>query len=207
MRVAQLRVLGGAMARVPADATAFAHRSSRIMVNIAAFYDGPDDGPRVRPGSTSSPRPSTRATPAPTSTSSATRATSGSMPPIRARPGTGSPRSRRATTRRTSSSSTRTSRLRPEGGDVADPAESQGALCPPLHPDLRRHAGCRAVLPAANSGARPAAFRGRPPGRGRAPRGQTDRSGSLSIVAFTALLLMTKYQITTRLFGPRRVRT
>ena len=27
MRVAQLRVLGGAMARVPADATAYAHRS------------------------------------------------------------------------------------------------------------------------------------------------------------------------------------
>jgi FAD/FMN-containing dehydrogenase len=43
MRVAQLRVLGGAMARVPSDATAFAHRSSRIMVNIATFYEGPDD--------------------------------------------------------------------------------------------------------------------------------------------------------------------
>jgi FAD/FMN-containing dehydrogenase len=43
LRVAQLRTLGGAMARVPADATAFAHRSSRIMVNIAAFYDGPED--------------------------------------------------------------------------------------------------------------------------------------------------------------------
>jgi FAD/FMN-containing dehydrogenase len=43
MRVAQLRVLGGAMARVPADATAFAHRDSRIMVNVAAFYDGPED--------------------------------------------------------------------------------------------------------------------------------------------------------------------
>ena len=43
MRVAQLRVLGGAMARVPADATAFAHRSSKIMVNLAAFYEGPDD--------------------------------------------------------------------------------------------------------------------------------------------------------------------
>jgi FAD/FMN-containing dehydrogenase len=43
LRVAQIRVLGGAMARVPADATAFAHRSSRIMVNVAAFYDGPDD--------------------------------------------------------------------------------------------------------------------------------------------------------------------
>ena len=46
MRVAQLRVLGGAMARVPIDATAFAHRNSRIMVNIAAFYDGEED--RVR---------------------------------------------------------------------------------------------------------------------------------------------------------------
>ncbi len=45
MRVAQLRVLGGAMARVPADATAFAHRQSRIMVNVAAFFDGPDDQP------------------------------------------------------------------------------------------------------------------------------------------------------------------
>jgi FAD/FMN-containing dehydrogenase len=43
MRVAQLRVLGGAMARVPAEATAFAHRQSRIMVNVAAFYEGPED--------------------------------------------------------------------------------------------------------------------------------------------------------------------
>jgi len=46
MRVAQLRVLGGAMARVPAEATAFAHRSSRIMVNVAAFYEGPEDRAR-----------------------------------------------------------------------------------------------------------------------------------------------------------------
>ena len=43
MRVAQLRVLGGAMARVPVAATAFAHRASRIMVNVAAFYEGPED--------------------------------------------------------------------------------------------------------------------------------------------------------------------
>jgi FAD/FMN-containing dehydrogenase len=43
MRVAQLRVLGGAMARVPVEATAFAHRHSRIMVNLAAFYQGPAD--------------------------------------------------------------------------------------------------------------------------------------------------------------------
>ncbi|HJR44742.1 MAG TPA: FAD-binding oxidoreductase [Actinomycetota bacterium] len=46
LRVAQLRVLGGAMARVPADATAFAHRKSRIMANVAAFYDGLEDKPR-----------------------------------------------------------------------------------------------------------------------------------------------------------------
>jgi len=37
MAAAQLRVLGGAMARVPADATAFAHRKSRIMVNVVAM--------------------------------------------------------------------------------------------------------------------------------------------------------------------------
>ena len=42
MRVAQLRVLGGAMARVPVDATAFAHRKSRIMVNCAALYERTD---------------------------------------------------------------------------------------------------------------------------------------------------------------------
>jgi FAD/FMN-containing dehydrogenase len=42
MGVAQLRVLGGAMARVPADATAFGHRTRRIMVNIAALVESPD---------------------------------------------------------------------------------------------------------------------------------------------------------------------
>jgi FAD/FMN-containing dehydrogenase len=40
LSVAQLRVLGEAMARVPAEATAFAHRASRLMVSVAAFYDG-----------------------------------------------------------------------------------------------------------------------------------------------------------------------
>jgi hypothetical protein len=42
MRVTQLRVLGGAMARVPVDATAFAHRRSRILVNVAALYESAD---------------------------------------------------------------------------------------------------------------------------------------------------------------------
>src|ERR687897_737635 len=49
MAVAQIRVLGGAMARVPADATAFAHRSSRIMVNVAALYERPDEAAVYEP--------------------------------------------------------------------------------------------------------------------------------------------------------------
>jgi FAD/FMN-containing dehydrogenase len=43
MAATQLRVLGGAMARVPEDATAFAHRRSRIMANVAALYEQPDE--------------------------------------------------------------------------------------------------------------------------------------------------------------------
>jgi FAD/FMN-containing dehydrogenase len=39
MAACELRVLGGAMARVPADATAFAHRHSRMMINASAIYD------------------------------------------------------------------------------------------------------------------------------------------------------------------------
>jgi FAD/FMN-containing dehydrogenase len=47
LRAAQLRVLGGAASRVPVDATAYAHRASRIMVNLAAFYET-DDEKRLR---------------------------------------------------------------------------------------------------------------------------------------------------------------
>ena len=43
IRVVQLRVLGGAMARVPAEATAFAYRASRFMVNVAAVYGRPEE--------------------------------------------------------------------------------------------------------------------------------------------------------------------
>lgn len=46
LRAVQLRALGGAMARVPALATAYAHRKSKIMVNVAALYENLDDGPR-----------------------------------------------------------------------------------------------------------------------------------------------------------------
>lgn len=43
MRVAHLRVMGGAMARVPWDATAFAHRNYRVLVTVAAFYSDEAD--------------------------------------------------------------------------------------------------------------------------------------------------------------------
>jgi berberine-like enzyme len=46
MAAAQFRVLGGAMARVPADATAFAHRSSKIMVNVASLFESVEDRPK-----------------------------------------------------------------------------------------------------------------------------------------------------------------
>src|SRR5215212_8823510 len=49
MAVAQIRVLGGALARVPAEATAFAHRGSRIMVNVAALYEHPDEAAVYEP--------------------------------------------------------------------------------------------------------------------------------------------------------------
>jgi FAD/FMN-containing dehydrogenase len=43
MAVTQLRVLGGAVSRVPNDATAYAHRDRRIMVNVAALYQQPEE--------------------------------------------------------------------------------------------------------------------------------------------------------------------
>jgi FAD/FMN-containing dehydrogenase len=46
MAATQIRVLGGAVAKVSPDATAYAHRNSRIMVNVAAMYQDPDDRPK-----------------------------------------------------------------------------------------------------------------------------------------------------------------
>jgi FAD/FMN-containing dehydrogenase len=45
MAVTQLRVLGGAMGRVPADATAFAHRDKRVMANVASLAASVDQLP------------------------------------------------------------------------------------------------------------------------------------------------------------------
>jgi FAD/FMN-containing dehydrogenase len=49
MAVAQLRALGGAMARVPDDATAFAHRRNRFMVTVANVYERVEDTPAHQP--------------------------------------------------------------------------------------------------------------------------------------------------------------
>ncbi|HVD79078.1 MAG TPA: FAD-binding oxidoreductase [Propionibacteriaceae bacterium] len=43
MKAVQLRVLGGALAQVPNDATAFAHRDRRLFVNIAAMFMDPGE--------------------------------------------------------------------------------------------------------------------------------------------------------------------
>ncbi len=45
MRAVQIRVMGGAMARVPWDATAFAHRKYKVLINVAAFYTDESDLP------------------------------------------------------------------------------------------------------------------------------------------------------------------
>jgi FAD/FMN-containing dehydrogenase len=46
MAVAQLRVLGGAMARVPAEDTAYPHRSRRVMVALGAVYERAEESPQ-----------------------------------------------------------------------------------------------------------------------------------------------------------------
>ena len=43
MKAMQFRVLGGAISRVPAETTAYAHRQAKIMVNVAAFYGNPEE--------------------------------------------------------------------------------------------------------------------------------------------------------------------
>jgi FAD/FMN-containing dehydrogenase len=45
LAVAQLRVLGGAVDRVPVDATAFAHRRRRVMVALGAIYERAEETP------------------------------------------------------------------------------------------------------------------------------------------------------------------
>jgi FAD/FMN-containing dehydrogenase len=46
VRAVQIRVLGGAIARVASDSTAYAHRTRRIMLNVAAIYDNSAEAAR-----------------------------------------------------------------------------------------------------------------------------------------------------------------
>ena len=48
IRAVQLRTLGGAMAEVPDDATAFAHRARKIMVNLGTLFMTPDGLPAAK---------------------------------------------------------------------------------------------------------------------------------------------------------------
>jgi hypothetical protein len=43
MAVTQIRVMGGAVGRVPDDATAYSHRSRPIMINVASAYPDPGE--------------------------------------------------------------------------------------------------------------------------------------------------------------------
>ena len=45
MTMIQIRILGGAMSRVPADATAFAHRDAAVMLLIITVYEDPSTAP------------------------------------------------------------------------------------------------------------------------------------------------------------------
>jgi FAD/FMN-containing dehydrogenase len=46
VRAAQFRVLGGRISTIAPGATAYAHRQSRMMVNLAAFYETPEEKAR-----------------------------------------------------------------------------------------------------------------------------------------------------------------
>ena len=46
--IVQLRVPGGAVARVPDDAAAFGYRGARLMVNVTAVDNSPEQGPERR---------------------------------------------------------------------------------------------------------------------------------------------------------------
>ncbi len=117
VRVAQLRVLGGAMARCRPTQRRSPTATAGSWSTWPPSTTAPPTGPSARPGLRTSRRRFARATPARTSASSATRARRGSARPTPGRPGTGWRRSRPATIPPTYSGSTRTSPRRPRIAD------------------------------------------------------------------------------------------
>ena len=104
MTMIQLRVLGGAMARVGATETAFAHRDAAVMALIITPLRRSGDRSRsTAPGPRRCTRGSPRTASASTRTSSRPRATSGSGRPTRPERTSAWPTSSAATTRRTCS--------------------------------------------------------------------------------------------------------
>ena len=80
------------MARVPDEATAFGHRSAKLMVNIAAIHERPEERPEHESWVSSLANAlSDRAPPQPTSGSWGTKGTTDSAAPIRLRPWSASP--------------------------------------------------------------------------------------------------------------------
>ena len=45
LAMTQIRILGGQMSRVPADATAFAHRDAKVMVVLITPFEDPAEAP------------------------------------------------------------------------------------------------------------------------------------------------------------------
>ena len=103
MAVAQLRVLGGAMARVPAEATAFAHRHRRIMAGVGAVYERAQDRPAQEAWADGFAAALRQGDPGVYVNFLSDEGRTGSARPTRGPPGTGWPRSSAATTRTTCS--------------------------------------------------------------------------------------------------------
>ena len=107
MAYVQLRVLGGAVARVPEAATAFGHRGAKMMLNVAAMYENPRRRPSAQGAGSAAWRRRFQMAPArPMLASSATTGIRVSGAPIRQPLSSASPRSSVAMTRTTSSAST-----------------------------------------------------------------------------------------------------
>ena len=119
LAVAQLRVLGGAMARVPPDSTAFAHRGRRVMVAIGAVYERAEETPVHEAWVTGFANALRRGDAGVYVNFLGDEGEARVREAYPGRRGTGSQRSRAATTRPTSSGSTRTSRRHdPHGSSV-----------------------------------------------------------------------------------------